>query len=72
VFQGRQTAGLNALNNRGQWPDGWQTAGLKALNNRGQWLANGTRERPNNRTRLTTEGSGLSAWSKLPRRILRI
>ena len=30
-------AGLNALNNRGQWPDGWQTASLKALNNRGEW-----------------------------------
>ena len=36
-FEGWQTAGLNALNNRGQWPDGWQTAGLNALNNRGQW-----------------------------------
>ena len=37
MFEGWQTAGLNALNNRGQWPDNWQTAGLKARNNRGQW-----------------------------------
>ena len=36
-FEGWQTAGLNALNNRGQWPYGWQAPGLNALNNRGQW-----------------------------------
>ena len=43
------TAGLKALNNRGQWPDGWQTAGLKALNNRGQWPDGW--QNPNNRGR---------------------
>ena len=47
AFEAWQTAGLNALNNRGQWPEclleaaaqrfRWQTAGLNALNNRGQW-----------------------------------
>jgi len=48
AFEAWQTAGLNALNNRGQWPEclleaaaqafeAWQTAGLNALNDRGQW-----------------------------------
>ena len=47
AFEAWQTAGLNALSNRGQWREclleaaaqrlRWQTAGLNALNNRGQW-----------------------------------
>ena len=59
--------------------EAWQTAGLNALNNRGQWLeclldaaAQRLRHlRPGKRqawTPLTTEGSGRSACSKLPRR----
>ena len=99
VFEAWQTAGLNALNYRGQWPErlveaaaegfrgfeAWQTAGLNALNYRGQWpeclveaAAEGfrgfrgfTAGKRQAWTPLTTEGSGLSAWSKLLRRVLR-
>ena len=60
AFEAWQTAGLNALNNIGQWPE----CLLEAATQRFRHLRPGERQAW---TPLTTEGSGLSACSKLPR-----
>ena len=57
--------GLNALNNRGQWPE----CLLEAAAQRLRHLRPGKRQAW---TPLTTEGSGLNACSKLPRSVLGI
>ena len=62
LLQPQQTAGLNALNNRGQWPECLVPAAAEGF----RGLRPGKRQAW---TPLTTEGSGLSAWSKLPRRV---
>ena len=65
AFEAWQTAGLNALNNRGQWPECLLEAAAQRLRH----------SRPGKRqawTPLTTEGSGRSACSKLPRSVLGI
>ena len=80
AFEAWQTAGLNALNNRGQWPECLVEAAAERFRHLGQWLeclleaaAQRLRHlRPGKRqawTPLTTEGSGLSACSKLPRSV---
>ena len=59
AFEAWQTAGLNALHNRGQWPECLLEAAAQRCRH---W-------RPGKRqawTPLTTESSGLSACSKLP------
>ena len=58
-------AGLNALNNRGQWPE----CLLEAAAQRLRHLIPGKRHAW---TPLTTQGSGRSACSKLPRSVLGI
>ena len=60
AFEAWQTAGLNVLNNIGQWPE----CLLEAATQRFRHLRPGKRQAW---TPLTTEGSGLSACSKLPR-----
>ena len=63
LLQPQQTAGLNALNNRGQWPECLVPAAAEGF----RGLRPGKRQAW---TPLATEGSGLSAWSKLLRRAL--
>ena len=63
LLQPQQTAGLNALNNRGQWPECLVPAAAEGF----RGLRPGKRQAW---TPFTTEGSGLSAWSQLPRRVL--
>ena len=63
AFEAWQTAGLNALNNRGQWPE----CLLEAAAQRFRHLRPGKRQAW---TPLATEGSGGSACPKLPRSVL--